>query len=67
MADVAQKSWTLTDEFLKYKVLGGFRARGLPLTQEYLDRIAFEGQVICQTGYATYFLIVADLCDRRQL
>ena len=62
MADVAQTPWTETDEFLKYKVLGGFRDRGLPLTQEYLDRIAFEGEVICQTGYATYFLIVADLC-----
>ena len=33
------------------------------MSQAYLDRIDFEGKVICETGYSAYFLIVCDLCD----
>ena len=56
-------AWGEADEFLRFKVLKGFRERGLPQTDEYLERIKFEGEVICQTQYAPYFLIVTDLCD----
>jgi DNA polymerase-3 subunit alpha len=54
--------WSETDEFLKFKVLNGLKDRGYPTTQKYLDRVEMESQVICATGYAPYFLIVADLC-----
>jgi DNA polymerase III alpha subunit len=54
--------WSEIDEFLKFKVLKGLKDRGYPTTQKYLDRVAMEGQVICATGYAPYFLIVSDLC-----
>src|ERR1035437_10089712 len=65
MADPAPKSkpvWSEIDEFLKYKVLEGFRRRGLPVDAPYLERIDYEGGIICETGYAPYFLIVTDLC-----
>lgn len=51
-----------SDEFLRFKVLKGFRRRGLPMTQEYMERIEYEGQIIAQTGNASYFLFLADLC-----
>lgn len=60
--DKTQPQWSEVDEFLRFKVLKGFQERKLPQTQPYLDRIRDEGLVICQTGYAPYFLIVADLC-----
>ena len=66
MADAPSKpkrEWSQDDDFLKFKVLKRFRDRGLPMGQLYLDRIDYEGGVICQTGYAPYFLIVSDLTD----
>ncbi|MCL2640809.1 MAG: hypothetical protein FWD53_08195, partial [Phycisphaerales bacterium] len=65
MADATaemKREWSETDEFLKFKVLDGFRCRGLPMSREYLDRIDHEAKIICQMGYAPYFLIVSDLC-----
>ncbi len=66
MADAptkSQREWSQDDEFLKFKVLRRFKERGLPMGQVYLDRIDYESKVICQTGYASYFLIVSDLTD----
>ena len=37
---------TIHDRFLAFKVHKGFKDRGLPYTQEYQDRIAFELGVI---------------------
>ena len=58
MADAPSKpkrEWSQDDDFLKFKVLKRFRDRGLPMGPLYLDRIDYEGGVICQTGYAPYF------------
>jgi DNA polymerase-3 subunit alpha len=61
--ETKKKVWTEDDEYLRFKTLLGFHRRGLPMTEEYRERLAFEGDVICQTDFAPYFLIVADLCD----
>lgn len=51
------------DSFLAFKTAQRYRQWGLPDTQTYRDRIAYELDVIRQTHYAAYFLIVSDLCD----
>jgi len=63
MSETSTPVWSDTDEFLRYKVLKGFHERGFPTEAAYTDRITHEGQIICQTGYTNYFLIVADLTD----
>ncbi|MCL2641539.1 MAG: DNA polymerase III subunit alpha, partial [Phycisphaerales bacterium] len=50
-------------EFLRFKVIEGFKQNNFPLTREYLDRIESELEVVRQTKYEAYFLIVADLTD----
>jgi DNA polymerase-3 subunit alpha len=53
-----QASW------LRHEVAAGLARRfpsGVP--QEYVDRADYESTVICDKGYPSYFLIVADLID----
>lgn len=49
-------------DFLRFKTYKGMSERGYPLTPEYVERIEYELGIIDQTGFAGYFLIVADLC-----
>lgn len=39
------------------------RFRGAPVPPEYTDRAAYEIKVICDKGFPSYFLIVADLIN----
>ncbi|CAM5722008.1 DNA polymerase III subunit alpha [Mycolicibacterium aubagnense] len=53
--------------WLRHEVQAGLERRfpgGVP--QEYLDRAAFEIQVILDKGFPSYFLIVADLITHAQ-
>ena len=53
-----QESW------LRHEVAAGLRRRfPTAVPQEYTDRADFEIKVICEKGYPSYFLIVADLID----
>jgi DNA polymerase-3 subunit alpha len=55
----SQESW------LRHEVSAGLARRfsGGTVPQEYLDRADFEIKVICDKGYPSYFLIVADLIN----
>ncbi|MDO3637991.1 DNA polymerase III subunit alpha [Mycolicibacterium arseniciresistens] len=55
----SQESW------LRHEVSAGLERRfsGGTVPQEYLDRADFEIKVICDKGYPSYFLIVADLIN----
>ncbi|SEQ39915.1 DNA polymerase III, alpha subunit /error-prone DNA polymerase, DnaE-like [Mycobacterium sp. 88mf] len=55
-----QGSW------LTHEVRAGLeerRFRGAPVPPEYTDRAAYEIKVICDKGFPSYFLIVADLIN----
>lgn len=39
----------------------GFAKRNLEMTDEYMNRLNYELQVIADKGYSTYFLVVSDL------
>ncbi|MGA5466256.1 DNA polymerase III subunit alpha [Mycobacterium sp. NPDC050041] len=54
-----QESW------LRHEVSAGLARRfsGGTVPQEYVDRADFEITVICDKGYPSYFLIVADLIN----
>ncbi|QRY49745.1 DNA polymerase III subunit alpha [Mycolicibacterium septicum] len=55
-----QGSW------LTHEVQAGLeerRFRGAPVPPEYTDRAAYEIKVICDKGFPSYFLIVADLIN----
>lgn len=51
------------DEKLKEEVLRGFKARNLPKTREYLDRIKEEYSLIVRKGFSSYFLIQKMMTD----
>ncbi len=51
------------DEELRAKAYAGIAARGLSKTEDVVSRIEYELSVIKQKGFATYFLVVADLLD----
>ncbi|MEV3904424.1 DNA polymerase III subunit alpha [Mycobacterium sp. NPDC050551] len=55
----SQESW------LRHEVSAGLARRfsGGTVPQEYVDRADFEITVICDKGYPSYFLIVADLIN----
>lgn len=48
---------------LKLKIMEGFKQRNLPKTAKYLDRIIEEYNLICQKGFASYFLIQKKMVD----
>ncbi|WP_264001145.1 DNA polymerase III subunit alpha [Mycolicibacterium gadium] len=54
-----QASW------LQHEVDAGLQRRfpGAAVPTEYIERAAFEIKVICEKGYPSYFLIVADLIN----
>jgi DNA polymerase III subunit alpha len=49
------------DEVLREKAYEGFAFRGLPQTEEYIQRLEYELGIIKQKGYPAYFLVVSDL------
>jgi DNA polymerase-3 subunit alpha len=51
------------DKLLKFKVYHRSEKLGFPMTAEHVERIEFELGVIAQMRYASYFLIISDLCD----
>lgn len=52
------------DEYLKKLCFEGVKRRfGENALQEVLDRLNYELAVICQTGFASYFLIVQDFVN----
>jgi DNA polymerase-3 subunit alpha len=48
---------------LKTFVLEGFEERGLPKTEEYLDRVIEEYELIRKKGFSSYFLIQKMMVD----
>ena len=50
-------------EDLKQKITEGFKLRRLPETKKYLDRLDEEYSLICQKGFASYFLIQKKMVD----
>ena len=50
-------------EDLKQKITEGFKLRRLPETKKYLDRLEEEYNLICQKGFASYFLIQKKMVD----
>ncbi len=50
--------------WLHHEVMAGLRRRfGSGVSQDYLDRAEYEIKVICDKGFPSYFLIVADLIN----
>lgn len=49
--------------YLRYLTYEGAKARYEELTPEITERLDFELQVIANTGYPGYFLIVQDFCN----
>jgi DNA polymerase-3 subunit alpha len=49
------------DEELRKKALAGFETRNLLRTNEYMERLDYELEVIKNKGFSMYLLIVADL------
>jgi len=52
-----------TEEFLKEMTLKGLKKRFKKITQEHLDRINYELDIINNKGYSTYFLITQDFVN----
>ncbi len=52
---------TTADGMLKDLAYKGFAFRALPQSQEYVDRLEYELEIIQQKKYPTYFLVVGDL------
>jgi DNA polymerase-3 subunit alpha len=52
---------TTYDDELRRLAVEGIKERGLTETQEIMDRINYELDVIKKKGYAPYFLVVSDL------
>jgi DNA polymerase-3 subunit alpha len=50
-----------SDEKLKELVYEGFKTRNIEKTEKRIERLEYELGIIKQKGYATYFLVVADL------
>lgn len=51
------------DDYLKELTYEGMRRRYSEITKEIQDRVDYELKVICDKGYETYFLIVADFVN----
>ena len=51
------------EEKLLEEILIGFNYRRLPKNQKYIDRIKEEYKLICQKGFASYFLIQKMMTD----
>jgi len=53
------------DADLRFKeaIINGFKKRGLPRTEGYLSRIKEEYELICEKGFASYFLIQKMMTD----
>lgn len=49
-------------EILREKVYAGLEARG-ELTSEARERLEYELEIICEMGFASYFLIVQDIVN----
>lgn len=58
------KEFTDNIEYFKHRVREGFKSKFLGTekfkSQEYIDRVKFEMDIIVNMGYSDYFLIVAD-------
>ena len=57
---------SITDPNVKYflwKISNGWRAKNIPNTQEYIDRINYEIKVIIDMQFVDYFLIVSDILE----
>lgn len=52
-----------TEEFLKEMTLKGLKNRFEKITQEHLDRVDYELDIITGKGYSTYFLITQDFVN----
>jgi len=52
-----------TEEFLKEMTLERLKKRFKKVTQEHLNRIDYELDIITQKGYSTYFLITQDFVN----
>lgn len=51
------------DGRLRDAIEAGFKKRQLPNTKEYRSRIEEEYELICEKGFASYFLIQQMICD----
>ena len=52
-----------SEKLLAKKITEGMNWRGLNGSKEYLDRAMFEYKVICEKGFADYFLIINDIIE----
>jgi DNA polymerase-3 subunit alpha len=51
------------EALLWQETLKGFKARGCPATTEYRNRIQEEYDLVCEKGFASYFLIQKQMTD----
>lgn len=47
-------------EYLKWKIMKGWKKKNIPNTKEYVDRIKYELSVVEQMKFGDYFLIIED-------
>ena len=59
--EIKIESGKSADDELRDLAYKGLDIRGLPKTQEIIDRLEYELEVIKKKGYSPYFLVVADL------
>jgi DNA polymerase III alpha subunit len=51
------------EEYFKWKVWKGAKARAITEKKEYVDRLKYEVDIILQFNFVEYFLIVADFIE----
>ncbi len=57
------EGYASADAYLAYLARQGMEKRCANITKDYEDRLSFELDIISQTGYPGYFLILGDLVD----
>ena len=62
-ADASNDSKDIENKFLRHLTLQGAKRRYGEISDEIQERLDFELEVIANTGYPGYFLIVQDLID----
>ncbi len=57
------KNYSSSEKYLRDSAEAGMKQRFNPVTAEQKKRLDYELKVICEKGFATYFLIVADFVN----
>lgn len=60
---VLEKCQSETHKYFLWKIEKGWAKKNIPVTDEYLDRVNYEADVILRMGFVDYILIIADILE----